>query len=417
MTATTIADLNDLPRVGEIIDVSIPALLGEQLSLGRQGEIVLHGEYGARIHLNLAALGETVRARVYRRKDNAVWAIVEEVLSPSPDRQEPFCPYFSACGCCQWQHIAYPVQQKLKELRLRQMLAAAGIKARVSAIETARSTTGYRSSVRLSVIDGRAGFVGFDGTFVAIDHCPVAVKQVSEALDFFKGRIHNIYNLVVRGSERTQQWASYPSIPFAVEQGIRLDIFDEIRGNRARVTANNPSALSSDQIEHVLEIVDSMLGKPNDGYLFDCYCNAGLSTLAFRNRGWKVIAIEDNKVAFEDARFNLRGQEDIELYKGQPAEMLLVLENAFPTSTAVFSPRREGIQPVMFDVIKNNAPKRIVYVGQDAVSTARDLSAFVSVGYKIRSIKPIDLAPHTYQVGAIARLELVIANALNNRPR
>ena len=52
------------------------------------------------------------RARMRLTEVKAKYAVGEllELETVSPDRVEPFCPVFGACGGCQVQHLAYPAQ-------------------------------------------------------------------------------------------------------------------------------------------------------------------------------------------------------------------------------------------------------------------------------------------------------------------
>src|SRR5687767_7271268 len=70
--------------------------------------------------------GETVTARVVRQKKNFAEADLVAVETPSPDRVEPPCPYFTRCGGCSYQHIAYERQLALKSAQVEQTLRRVG---------------------------------------------------------------------------------------------------------------------------------------------------------------------------------------------------------------------------------------------------------------------------------------------------
>jgi 23S rRNA (uracil1939-C5)-methyltransferase len=62
------------------------------------------------IMVALAAPGDRVRIRVDRVKGNVSFASIEEIITPSPQRVEPPCPYFGRCGGCDFQQMNYQGQ-------------------------------------------------------------------------------------------------------------------------------------------------------------------------------------------------------------------------------------------------------------------------------------------------------------------
>src|SRR5437868_13028957 len=49
-----------------------------------------------------------------------------QIISPSPDRTAPPCPYFGVCGGCNYQHIPYELQLRYKSDILRETLSRLG---------------------------------------------------------------------------------------------------------------------------------------------------------------------------------------------------------------------------------------------------------------------------------------------------
>ncbi|MCS6845878.1 MAG: 23S rRNA (uracil(1939)-C(5))-methyltransferase RlmD [Caldilineales bacterium] len=71
---------------------------------------------GRIVFVPYAIPGEQVQVELVEAHRRWARARLLRVLSPSPDRVEPPCPYFGPgrCGGCQWQHIAYERQLYLK---------------------------------------------------------------------------------------------------------------------------------------------------------------------------------------------------------------------------------------------------------------------------------------------------------------
>lgn len=67
--------------------------------------------------------GEKVRAKVTKRYTRYVVATPVEVITPSPHRVKPVCPYFTQCSGCQYQHMDYEEQLRLKHEHVVTMLS------------------------------------------------------------------------------------------------------------------------------------------------------------------------------------------------------------------------------------------------------------------------------------------------------
>ena len=71
-------------------------------------------------------VGETVEAEITEVKKNFARAKLLRVEKPSPERVAPECRYFGACGGCQYQHIAYAAQLRLKHKQIADLFERVG---------------------------------------------------------------------------------------------------------------------------------------------------------------------------------------------------------------------------------------------------------------------------------------------------
>ena len=126
-------------------------------------ERMAHGRFGVArsdgfvVFVRDAAPGDRVRARVFRKKKGYAEAGLVELLSPSPDRIDPPCPYSGICGGCQWQHVAYPRQLDYKRDHVRDAVERIGGLEGVPVHETIPSNRefGYRNKMEFSFSDRR----------------------------------------------------------------------------------------------------------------------------------------------------------------------------------------------------------------------------------------------------------------------
>ncbi len=66
--------------------------------------------------------GEVVIAKVLQDKKNFIKAKIVKVVEASPFRLSPPCPYYETCGGCQYQHVTYEEELRIKESQVREMM-------------------------------------------------------------------------------------------------------------------------------------------------------------------------------------------------------------------------------------------------------------------------------------------------------
>lgn len=124
-------------------------LFVEKLAFG--GKAVARVD-GFVVFLDHAVPGQTVRARIFKKKRNYAEAGVVEVLSQSPDYTPPLCPHFGICGGCLWQDISYDVQLQWKRSHVIECLGhIAGLsEADVSPIIASPEILHYRNKMEFT---------------------------------------------------------------------------------------------------------------------------------------------------------------------------------------------------------------------------------------------------------------------------
>src|SRR5882724_1426808 len=66
-------------------------------------------------------VGEVVDVEITEVKKRFARARLKRVAQPSPERAQPECRYFGDCGGCQYQHVEYPAQLRLKHKQIRDL--------------------------------------------------------------------------------------------------------------------------------------------------------------------------------------------------------------------------------------------------------------------------------------------------------
>ena len=65
-----------------------------------------HGR-GKTVFLPYVIPGEQVEATIVESRSGFARARLNRIITASPERVAPQCPYFGRCGGCQYQHIEY----------------------------------------------------------------------------------------------------------------------------------------------------------------------------------------------------------------------------------------------------------------------------------------------------------------------
>jgi tRNA/tmRNA/rRNA uracil-C5-methylase (TrmA/RlmC/RlmD family) len=120
--------------------------------------------------------------------------------------------------------------------------------------------------------------------------------------------------------------------------------------------------------------------------------------------GGRVIAVEADSRAADDARHNLAGADGVGVRTGRVAEVLRD-EQLRRADLVVLDPPRAGAGPDVLGRICALRPRRVAYVACDPASLARDVASLQAQGYRLRALRAFDLFPMTRHVECVAVFE------------
>lgn len=139
--------------------------------------------------------------------------------------------------------------------------------------------------------------------------------------------------------------------------------------------------------------------------LYDLYAGIGVFGMCAAHLAKDVVSIELNPDAAYDATTNITrlGFDNVQSFKGDVATILKEKTFSLPDIVLV-DPPRSGLGPKAVAEIVALKPKRIVYVSCNPATQAEDVKLLVELGYKVKTIQPIDQFPHTLHVENIVLL-------------
>ena len=122
--------------------------------------------------------GDCAQVRIVRRRASYAEGVSVALVSPSPDRVEPFCADYSRCGGCRLQHMSYPAQLAWKRTRVVDALKRLGgvteADALVGPVIGMEIPLAYRHKVAMPVRSAGIGFFARDShDVVAFAECEI----------------------------------------------------------------------------------------------------------------------------------------------------------------------------------------------------------------------------------------------------
>ena len=429
-----------------------------------EGQGIAHID-GITVFIPNAIAGERVRIRIETVRKTWAAGKITEILEKSPHRVNRECEVAKLCGGCDFWHMDYEEETRLKAERVRTCLnRMAGENLEEMPILAAPDCHGYRNKAQYPVSSkkGRV-YAGFfrAGTHDVVENSrcrilPPETDRVKDAvIDYanqyrvtaydeinHKGLLRHIY--VRRGAVSGQILVCLVingrSIPKAHELVTRLRkipgfttlvlsvntkkgnavlgdefltiygpgyIEDTLCGLTFRLSPRSFYQVNHHQAQRLYEAAIRQAQITKEDTVLDLYCGVGTITLAMASAAGKVIGVEVIPQAVEDARDNAKrnGIENAEFFCGDAGQAALELgRKGVKADVVVVDPPRKGLNADTIEALARFAPRRIVYVSCDPATLARDVALLKQRGYGLKNALAADLFPRCSHVESIVTL-------------
>jgi tRNA/tmRNA/rRNA uracil-C5-methylase (TrmA/RlmC/RlmD family) len=370
-------------KIGEKISLKIDDIAFGGEGVGRHGDFV--------VFVPFVLEGETVEVEIIEVKKNFARAKLLRVENASAERVEAPCVYFGKCGGCQYQHIAYPAQLRIKRKQIADLFERVGKLPGtvVAPVIPCPSPYGYRNRIMVRSQWNKPeqklniGFVRGDcGLVEDIQKCVIAEPAINEQLAHVRAHPPPKGGIKVVLRVQPDGWELPPDSFFQ----------------------NNSFLLPA--------LVDTVRGFVRDGgakHLADLYCGVGFFGIELSDSVERFTGVEYDRRAVRAAEKNAdaRNIGNGRFIAAKVEEVLAnLLDPAAARETAVLiDPPRKGCGPDILKLLRSVRPRQVIYVSCHPATMARDLNILSSENvFELLHVQPLDMFPQTQHVECVADL-------------
>ncbi len=377
--------------------------------------------------------GESITAEISGERGKVLFAQGAQLIAASRDRIEPRCPHFGPGRCwgCQWQHINYPAQLLLKQDVLADQLSRIGklpdqlIETALQPILPAAEQWAYNHSISLlRAKSGGWGLKRHERGIEAISDCRLAHPDLidllleldldyeyAQRLTLRRGSDGRLMLIFAIDAEVAPEFGT--DLPLSVNlilpdrEPVNLvgDAYSafQIAERNFRVTAGstmrtNIGALAS-LVAEVMNAADLQGGER----ILDLYAGVGVFSAFMAPGAALVTLVESYPPAAGDADANLLDFDNVDIIEGAVESVLVdMIDNEAQYDIALVDPTASGLSDDVISSLRRMNIGRIVYVSSNPAALARDSKGLIESGFRLRKIQPLDMAPQTYYIDAIA---------------
>ncbi len=404
------------------------------------------------------------RAEFYNRKNKTI--LESDVLESSPHRARVVCPIFYECGGCDFLHIKYDEQLRMKESYVKTAYFKGNIYAEFLPIIKSERPLNYRHKIVASATteknkvklglyqEGTKKVIPYTSCHIQDADANEVLKTVELVLNKYKMTAYDIdketgiiKHILIRKSFKSNQMLlvlvtngnllpnakkmaqdivkQHPKV-ITVIQNIHhrktalvlLDeekilfgsgyILDEIDGIKFRLSSKSFYQVNPDQMIKMYQRAIELADIKHTDTVLDAYSGIGTISLLATKYAKKVIAIETNKTSHQDALFNkkLNNVENIQFVNDDVSKYLENYKEKI--DVLIMDPTRDGASEEFLNSLLRLMPKKLIYISCEPLTQVRDIK-ILSSKYNVTVCQPVDMFSQTVHVETISLLSLKTA--------
>ena len=392
---------------------------------------------------------------------------LKKVLTPSKERVTNGCPYQVECGGCQFQHINYEYEIKLKKEFLNDLFKPFKLKNSIE-LYPMYEPLHYRNKCQMTYKLSKTkrvvcGFYEeYSHNLVTVSDCMLQakkantiIKELNKALTKHKimpydektrkGVIRHVYirygfnskeamlvivtngemfpgrNNVLKELNKEELGIktivqNYNARDTSIVKGEKEKvlygpgfIYEIVGDYKFKISSKSFFQINTIGMKKLYDLALEKAGITKNDIVIDAYCGVGTISIFASKYAKKVIGVELNKQAIVDAKINakINNINNIEFLADDATNFMTHLaKDRASVDVVLMDPPRDGSTKQFINAIGYLKPRKVVYISCDPRTLKRDLYQFFENDYILKSIDAVDMFPKTQHVECITLLEL-----------
>lgn len=375
------------------------------------------------------------------------------------------CKVEKICGGCSLLKLKPSMQADKKKKDVEELVEKAHLKVRVGDVHMAKNDTHYRNKVIVGFAKDKGKvysglYAPHSHRVVKTENCIMQPKLVNEIINkitelvgSMKLELYNertgtglLRHVLIRWGHKTDEvmvvfvtsqkifpsrknmvrvlTSEFPQIKTIVQNinprktSIVLQdeaivlygdgmIHDELCGLDIAFSHNSFYQIHSEQCEVLYGLAKKMLDLKETDTVLDTYCGVGTIGLTMTDSCKKVMGVEVNPDAIENAKYNAKQNKikNIEFVAMDSTEFMRQARKYHNHYDAIIlDPPRAGTTKDFIECATALNPRKILYISCDPRTQVRDLNQFRKQGYVTNKLELVDLFPYTDHIETVAVL-------------
>ena len=444
----------------DIININIESISSDGNGVGHYDGLAVFVPY--------SAVGDSLTVRIEKVMPRYCFGRILSIITPSENRVENTCPLFQKCGGCDFRHISYSEELRIKQDIVENALRRLGnISCEIRHIIGSPVEEEYRNKVQFPITETTEGLVpGFFSprshriipsaeccslqpkvlNEIAQESCRLLTEQGVRAYNETsrKGDLRHIllrFNaakneillclVMAKGKIDKKKFTAeivknYPAITTIIinhnkaEGNVIIDgdnetifgkgfIKDMLCGVPVNVTPNSFLQINNKSATVLYEKIKELADSISYDSLLDLYCGAGTIGLYCMKEGSTLYGIDVIEDSIKSAEKNakLLGKTNTYFHTGDASYIKNLLDEGKKIDLIITDPPRKGCSPAVLDPIINSGVLSVIMVSCNPATLARDLGYLENNGFVTQYVQPVDLFPRTKHVENVVFLSRV----------